>query len=38
MPKVENLSNQQLRNWMRDFREPYASQARAELIRRGEAL
>ena len=38
MPKVENLSNQQLRNWIRDFPEPYASQARAELIRRCEAL
>lgn len=38
MPKVENLSNQQLRNWIRDFPEQYAAQARAELIRRGEAL
>ena len=38
MPKVENLSNQQLRNWIGDSPEPYASQARAELIRRGEAL
>ena len=38
MPKVENLSNRQLRNWVRDFPEPYASQARLELIRRGEAL
>lgn len=38
MPKVEYLSNNQLRNWIRDFPEPYASQAREELIRRGEAL
>ena len=38
MPNVEDLSNQQLRNWIRDVPEPYASQARAELIRRGEAL
>ena len=38
MPKVENLSNEQLRNWIRGFPETYASQARAELIRRGEAL
>lgn len=38
MPDVEDLSNQQLRNWVWNFPEPYASQARAELIRRGEAL
>ena len=38
MPKVENLSNRQLQNWVGDFPETYASQARMELIRRGEAL
>lgn len=38
IPDFANLSNQQLRNWMEMMPEPYASQARAELIKRGEAL
>ena len=36
MPKVENLTVNQLRNWVRDFPEPYATMARDELARRGE--
>lgn len=38
IPDFENISNNQLRNWMTMMPEPYASMARAELIKRGEAL
>lgn len=34
----ENMSTKQLRNWVNNMPEPYASMARVELVKRGEAL
>lgn len=38
IPNFADLSEKQLRNWVADMPEPYASQARAELVKRGCAI
>lgn len=38
IPRFADLTEEQLRNWAADMPEPFATQARAELARRGCAI